>query len=220
MLNELWAKYQKWYVDYIGFSKRNESEGLFYFRDKLFVSILLVTVVLGVISYIPSAIASVVLDELFVLYVDSFAIFIILFILFNKSISLEIKKFLFSANLFLLSCALVLYLGFKGNGSILLFVFNILVTLYSGRRAGLVSVFITMLFYLLVLIGFYFKLFDDLPLFNQFQFEIMLIVFVDNLLFSLLIVFCISFLIHHLHEALLKENELQLELKEQHKSVL
>tara|TARA_R110002049_G_scaffold993_11_gene7277 strand:+ start:62610 stop:63983 length:1374 start_codon:yes stop_codon:yes gene_type:complete len=219
MINKLWANYQQWYIDYIGFSNRSESEGLLYFRDKLFVSILLVTVVLGVFSYVPSVVASIVLDKLFVLYIDSLAIFVMLFILFNKNMGLERKKFLFSANLFLLSFALTLYLGFDGNGSILLFVLNILITLYSGRKAGLISVYITALFYALVLISFYFELFD-LPIFKQVQFEVMCIVFINNILFSLLIVFSISFLIYHLHRALLKENELQLELKEKHENVL
>ncbi|MFB9056777.1 hypothetical protein ACFFU9_08485 [Mariniflexile ostreae] len=138
--------YQQRYIDYIGFSKKKDKEGLSYFRDRLFISILLLTLFLGSVSYIPSALVAVKLNKFFVLYVDSFAMLVVAFIAFNKRIGLQTKKILFSANFFLMSFALVLYLGFEGNGTILLFVLNVLITLYSGRKAGLDSVIITAVF--------------------------------------------------------------------------
>lgn len=52
MLGDIWKSYVQRYVRYSRFSEREEKEGLPYFRDKLFISILLLTFVLGLFSYV------------------------------------------------------------------------------------------------------------------------------------------------------------------------
>ncbi|MDO7171870.1 sensor histidine kinase [Mariniflexile sp. AS56] len=221
MLTSFWKRYQDWYMDYIGFSKRNKQEGLTYFRDKLFVSILLLTSVIGVVSYIPSAVLAIYTGELFVLYIDTFAVLILLFLSFYKGMSLGMRKVIFSTNLFLLSFSLFVYLGFGGNGVTLLFMLNIMITLYSGRDKGLNAVFINALFYALLVICVYFDFVAlTLPCFNAYAIEVLIVILMNNILFNLLIVFAVSFLIELLHSALLKQNKLQLELFEEHRNIL
>ncbi|WCO02223.1 sensor histidine kinase [Psychroserpens ponticola] len=219
MLKRLWSLYHQWYVNYSSFSSENEKEDLTYFRDKLFISILMLTVVLGLVSYFPSAGMAILLDKWFVFYVDTIAVFVLLILFFNKQMSLKTKKIVFSVNFFALSFALIIDLGFNGNGTILLFLLSVLMTLYSGRKAGIISVLVTTIFYVVILTIYNFK-WIDLPFYKISPIEIVLIVCVNNVLFTLLTVFSVSFLIDQLHNALLKESLLQEELIKKHENVI
>ncbi|WP_052466935.1 sensor histidine kinase [Psychroserpens damuponensis] len=219
MLKKLWSSYHKWYIKYSGFSDDEDKDVLSFFRDKLFVSILILTLVLGVFSYFPSTGMALVLGEMPVVYINTAAILVIVFLFLNKRMSLQTKKAIFSINFFVLSFALVITLGLLGNGTLLLFLLNVLMTLYSGRRAGVISVLVTTVFYIIILFIYYFS-WIDLQIFNEAPFEVFLIVFINNVLFGLLTVFSVSFLIDQLHSALLKEGELQAELQEKHNNVI
>ena len=219
MLKKLWLSYRHWYIKYSGFSNKSEKEDLTYFRDKLFISILILTLALSSLSYIPSAIMAIALDKWFVFYIDTIAVLVIAFLFFYKRMSLKTKKIILSVNLFLLSFALIIDLGLNGNGTILLFMLSVLMTLYSGEKAGVISVVVTAAFYIIVLLIDYMK-WIDLHFFTVFDIEILFIVFVNNIVFGLLSVFSVSFLIDRLHNALLKENQLQDELIEKHKNVI
>lgn len=219
MLKRLWLPYHQWYVKYSGFSNPNEKEDLSYFRNKLFVSILILTLALGLFSYVFSAIMAVALDKWFVFFIDSIAVSILLFLFLNNHMRLETKKTVYSITFFLLSFGLILDLGLNGNGTIMLLMLSVLMTLYSGKKAGAISVLVSAVFYLVILIVVYFN-WIDLQYLNKSLFEILLIVFINNVLFGLLAVFSVSFLVGHLHNALLKENQLQEELLEKHKNVI
>jgi signal transduction histidine kinase len=219
MLKKLWLSYRHWYIKYSGFSNKSEKEDLTYFRDKLFISILILTLALSSLSYIPSAIMAIALDKWFVFYIDTIAVLVIAFLFFYKRMSLKTKKIILSVNFFLLSFALIIDLGLNGNGTILLFMLSVLMTLYSGEKAGVISVVVTAAFYIIVLLIDYMK-WIDLHFFTVFDIEILFIVFVNNIVFGLLSVFSVSFLIDRLHNALLKENQLQDELIEKHKNVI
>ncbi|WP_431137314.1 sensor histidine kinase [Psychroserpens mesophilus] len=219
MFKRLWFSYHQWYINYSGFSNRNGKEGLSLFRDKLFVSILILTLALGLVSYFPSVGMAILLDKWFVFYIDTIAVLVLVILFFNKRMSLKTKKMIFSINFFALSFALIIDLGFNGNGTILLFLLSVLMTLYSGRKAGIISVLVTAIFYIVVLIIYYFGWFD-LPFFKISPIEIVLIVCVNNVLFTLLTVFSVSFLIDQLHNALLKESQLQEALVLKHQNVL
>ncbi|MDN3492894.1 sensor histidine kinase [Winogradskyella bathintestinalis] len=219
MLKKLWSSLLQKYSNYCGFSLHPKNEDLLYFRDRLFISILLLTLVLGLLSYLPSATMAIILERWFVFYIDTFAILIIVITTVIKGVSLKLRKFLFSANFFMLSAALLIDLGLHGNGTTLLFVYSIFITLYNGRRAGVVSVVLITVLYSLILLCYHFK-WINLSLFNHTKFEVLLITFINNILFGLLTVFSISFLIDQLHAALLKENKLQKALIEKHKNVI
>lgn len=219
MIRKFWKSYMQWYVNYSGFTKRNRAEGLPYFRDKLFISIQLLTLLLGLFSYIPSAYIAIFRNDWFVLIINSIAMTTLLFTVFNNQISFKAKKRIFSTNLFLLSFALLTHLGFKGNGSVLIYMITIMITLYNGRSAGLRAVLLASLFYAIMFLGFYYELFY-LPIFDQYEFEIFAIIIVNNILFNLIIVFSVSFLIHQLHSALITENKLQQKLVIKHNNAV
>ncbi|SDH06946.1 sensor histidine kinase [Winogradskyella thalassocola] len=219
MLKKLWLSYRQWYIKYSGFSNEKEKEDLSYFRDKLFVSILILTLALSLLSYIPSAGMAVALDKWFVFVIDTVAVLVMMFLVFNKQMRLTTKKTIFSVNLFVLSFALIIDLGLNGSGTILLFMLSVLITLYSGKKAGVNSVIVSAIFYGIVLFIDYAK-WIDIRFFTESPIEVLFVVFINNVLFGMLTVLSVSFLIDRLHNVLLKENELQEELLEKHKNVV
>ena len=153
MVRDFLRKYQRWYISYLDMQNhKNETDRLSYYRDKLFISIITLTVLLGSVAYVPSITAAIVLDKLFILYIDTLAIILLFFAFFYKPLSLKHRKQIFTVNFFVLSLCLVLDLGLGGNGPILLYMVSILVTLYSGTKAGVYTVLLTALFYFLVLV--------------------------------------------------------------------
>jgi len=220
MLKKLWLSYRQWYIKYSGFSNdQKERDDLSYFRDKLFISILILTLALSLISYIPSAGMAVALEKWFVFVIDTVAVLVMVFLILNKHMRLTTKKTIFSINLFVLSFALIIDLGLNGNGTILLFMLSVLITLYSGKKAGVNSVLLSAVFYIIVLFIDLTK-WIDIRFFSESPIEILFVVFINNIVFGLLTVLSVSFLIDRLHNALLKENELQEELLEKHKNVV
>lgn len=219
MIQKWWKSYINWYVSYSNFKELNKKKGLDYFRDKLFISILLLTFLIGILSYMPSGYVAVTRGDWFVLVADTIAVLVLTFIVLNKRIDFETKKTIFSINLYLLSFALLLHLGFKGNGSILIFTTTGLITLYKGRKAGINSVLISVVLYVILIAAFYFKFFH-LPIFNEYDFDVFAVVTVNNVLFNFILVFSISFLIEQLHNALIKENLLQQELVVKHNNAV
>lgn len=216
MLKNLWFSYRKWYINYLGLQNHKlETDRLSYYRDNLFISIFTLTIVLGAISYIPSITAAIILDKWFVFYADTIAFAVLLFAFFYKSFSLSIRKQVFTVTFFLLSFGLVLDLGLGGNGPILLFMLSVLVTLYSSTKSGVNSVLLTALFYSVVLLVKYFNI-VEITFFLEGPFEGLVIVFTNNVIFSLLTVYSVSFLIKQLHKAFVKENQLQEMLKKEH----
>nr|WP_321226595.1 ATP-binding protein [uncultured Psychroserpens sp.] len=219
MLKKLWLSYHQWYIKYSGFSNQSEKDTLSFFRDKLFVSILILTLALGYFSYFPSTGMAIILGKWSVVYINTLAVLVVTFLFFIKQMTLKTKKIVFSVNFFVLSFVLVIDLGLNGNGTLLLFLLSVLMTLYSGRKAGVISVLVTTIFYIIIISVYYFE-WVDLRFFEESSFEVVLIVFINNVLFSLLTVFSVSFLIDQLHNALLKESQLQEELIEKHKNVI
>ncbi|MDO7138437.1 sensor histidine kinase [Algibacter lectus] len=219
MLGDIWKSYVQRYVRYSRFSEREEKEGLPYFRDKLFISILLLTFVLGLLSYVPSTYVAIARGENIIAVLNTCTILVLIFTVFYRGLSFYAKKILFSINFFILSIVMFVVLGFEGNGSVLIFALSILITLFNGKRHGLFSILIIAIFYGVLLLGSCFNLFY-LPIFEQYEFQLLAIITLNNILFNLLLVFSVSFLINQLHTALLKENELQIELYEKHNNVL
>ncbi|SFW56280.1 sensor histidine kinase [Cellulophaga fucicola] len=215
MIQKWWKSYLQWYLDYTNLTQEKEQTSIAYFRSILFISILLLVTLIGVIAYIPTVIVGFINENWIVVFTDTFAIGVVLFVTFFKPLTLSAKKNIFSANLLLLSSVLFINHELSGNGPVLLFMTTSIITLYSGRKAGLYSFFIAMLIYTLILLSYYFNVIELVYTVN-YHFTEFIIIALNNLLFNLVIIFSISFLINQLHRAFIKETKLQQELIVKH----
>lgn len=219
MLSKIWDSYLEWYIQYSRFSERADKEGLSYYRDKLFISIMLLTLVFGIISYIPSSYLAYTRNETSIFVTDTIAIAVIIITILNRSMGLKTKKILFSITFFSLAFVITLKLGFKGNGAILLYTLSIITTLIGGRKHGLRAILLIAVFYFFIILNLHFNL-VEIPIYNSYEIKVLIVITMNNLIFNILLVLSIAFLITQLHTALINENQLQLELEEKHNNVL
>ncbi len=158
MLNKYWKYYIQKYIGYSRFFERNGKDEASYFRDKLFVSILLLTLLFGIPSYILTSVVVLLKDYDLIFAMSTAALIILLFIIFNKTMSFEFRKSVFSINFLTLAFSVVTILGLKGNGDNLILLITVLMTLYSGRTVAFNAVFVSVVFYVLLLVNIYFEL--------------------------------------------------------------
>ena len=217
----MWSKYKNYFLKHLLYLRHPKTAGLPYLRDKLFISILLITFPLGLLVYIPSVIFALLTGELFIIIGDTIAILTVSFILFYKNHSLLTKKILFSVNLYLLAFILLLFLGTRGPGIILFISVSILSTLYISKKAGLISVAVIALTYFFLVLGFSMKS-SELYFFKEFnttnwEFNISgwLVISLNLVAFNTILVLAVSFLVDQLQNSILTEHKLQNRLKKE-----
>ena len=217
----MWSKYENYFLKHLLHLRHPKTAGLPYLRDKLFISILLITFPLGLLVYIPSVIISIVTGELIIVIGDTIAILLVGFILFYKNHSLLTKKILFSVNIYLLAFVLLLFLGTKGPGIILFISGSILATLYISKKAGLVSVAFIAVAYFFLILGFSIKS-VELFFYKEFITTIWeynasswLVISLNLIAFNTILVLAVSFLVDQLQNSVLIEHNLQNQLKKE-----
>ena len=81
-LIKFWDSYIRYYQYHFSSLKSNEEDGLPYLRDKLFISILLISFPILVLVAVPSIIVSIKTHQTIIAIFDSLAFLVIIFIFF------------------------------------------------------------------------------------------------------------------------------------------
>ncbi len=215
----IWLRYLSAYLRYIRLVGISKDPGLPRLRDKLFLSILLLTLPIGFLAYIPSILLSIKTHEYAVGIIDTLVMGMLLVVFFSRKMSLSVKKVIYSVSIYLLGLVLLIYLGTMGPGMLILFSLSILVTLYYNQQAGLITVFINSMLYLTLLLLFHFANLH-LPFFSDYNMETWLVVGFNFLTFNVILVLAVSFLTNHLHRSLMKEVRLQQHLRRERVNLL
>lgn len=208
----LWKRYKFYWLKRFLNRDKNNKDGLPSLKDKLFISILLVSFPVGLLVYIPSIIVSLDSNAIEIAIVDTLAIFILLIIVFNKRQSLKSKKILFSINLYILSVILLVFMGTNGPGLFYLLCISVLITLYHSNKAGLISVAINAVLFLSLL----FSITNEsiiLPGFEYISLESWITIAINLIACNVVIILSVSFLIDHLQKSYIKEQNLKLRLQ-------
>ncbi len=205
---KFWHQYVKYYLDHFTPDDFNQEEGLPLLRDKLFISIILVTFPFCFVASVPSILYSIRSNHPIIGLYDTIAIFLLGFIFFYKDFSLRTKKILFSINFYYLATILIIYVGIKGPGFIILICTSSLITLFHSRKAGIFSVvantiivFSTMSFFLIWS--------PELFAYMGINFSFITVISFNIFIFNLLLVISTSYLIDNLSDSLLEEKKLQ-----------
>jgi signal transduction histidine kinase len=218
-IGKLWNQYYQFYLDHYAPDDFSKEEGLPYLRDKLFISILLLTVPIGFLAYVPGMIVSVTTKQLVIGAFDTIALIVVLLIYFHKNQSINAKKIWFSVNFYMLTTVLIVYLGLKGPGIIILLCISVWITLYHSRKAGLMSVVLNAALFALLLLDIpHGSIF--LPLFEQNKIPTSIAIGLNFVAFNALLVFSVASLVDQLNQSLIKERNLQRLLKSESKDLL
>ncbi|MEI7663547.1 MAG: response regulator [Bacteroidota bacterium] len=190
----------------------SEEHGLPYLRDKLFISVLLITFPICILAYVPSVVVSFITHQPILVFFDTLAMLVLAFVFFGRNLKIRLKKKVFSAIFYILAIVLFYYLGLKGPSVVMLYCTSVLITLFQSKRAGLIAVsfnaaiFLTLLMVSPVRSGTVF-------FFQEFPVGAWLAIGVNLIAFNALIVLSVASLVDHLNESLLEEMKLQELLK-------
>ena len=211
---KFWNRYVLYYLEHFSSIQTKKEDGLPYLRDKLFVSILLVTFPLCSLAYLPSIITSIITEKYVIGAFDSLALLLFLLIFFTKNLSMNVKKSLFAAIFYTLSVVLLIYMGMQGPGLIILLWISVLITLYQSKRAGLISAGLNA-FLIMLMMALFPITSRPLSLFQEYTLLSGITIGLNLIIFNTLAVLSVSFLLDHLNESFLNEKKLRTLLKQE-----
>ena len=209
-----WNRYVLYYLEHFSSIQTKKEDGLPYLRDKLFVSILLVTFPLCSLAYLPSIITSIITEKYVICAFDTLTLLLFLLIFLVKNISMIVKKVLFAVIFYLLSVVLLIYMCMQGPGIIILFWISVLITLFQSKRAGLVSASLNAIIILMIMALFPITSMP-LTLFQEYTLLSGVTIGLNIIIFNTLAVFSVSFLLDHLNESFLNEKKFRTLLKQE-----
>ncbi len=204
---KFWDQYVQFYMDHYSFDVITKEEGLPDLRDKLFISVLLLTFPICLLVYIPSVTVSLETNQFIIGLCDTIAILALIFIFFYKNMSIRNKKLCFTVTFYILSIILSVYLGIKGPSITILICTSVLITLFQSNRAGVISIALNAFIFLLMLAVVPIKSIN-LTFFQEYTPVEWLGVGLNLIAFNALLVFSVASLVDHLNESFLKEKNL------------
>jgi len=208
-IQKYWDQYVNYYMARYPLAEIQREDMLSFLRDKLFITILLLSVPICILTYIPSVIVSIITNQFVIAIFDTGAMLLFLLFFFSKKLPLYLKKIYFSVSFYILSSILLFYLGNKGPGIIILICTSVLITLFQSKKAGLIAIILNSVIYFLFFIA--------LPttslapaVFMDFGFLPGIAVGLNLIAFNTLVVLSASSIVDQLHKSFLKERNLQL----------
>ncbi|MCW3105836.1 MAG: hypothetical protein JWQ09_342, partial [Segetibacter sp.] len=137
---QLWKKYKQLVHTNILSGSDHEVMGLSYWRDRLFVKIMIYLFPVSLTALLPGVIMSIIGGVPLLAVIDTLTALIFLIIAVYPGLSLSLRKSLFIICLYFLSIALLLYLGSLGPGLLYLLTLTILITLVFSVTIALLSI--------------------------------------------------------------------------------
>ncbi len=129
-----------------------EKDGIVYWQDKVLLNLLLAASILGLITYIPSFVLSVMEDLWFIAIVDTLLYIFVLFLFFKKNLSYKFRAASIPLISYILGVILITVLGPSGGGPVWLFFFPIITGVLLGYKTAFKALVINAL--TLTFIGF------------------------------------------------------------------
>ncbi|MBX9853793.1 MAG: HAMP domain-containing histidine kinase [Cytophagaceae bacterium] len=119
--------------------------GVQFWREKIYYSLSLTLVILGLIAYIPSVVVSVRNNLWDVVVIDTLVYIFILLLFFLKKSSYSFRVYGLLLVVFLLGVSLLVFLGPVGAGWVWLFAFPVFASILKGFRSAVFCIVINSL---------------------------------------------------------------------------
>lgn len=207
ILANIWDTY-KLKVKYNVIGDATKADGIEFWRNKLFTSILIYLLPFGMITLVPSAIVVYFLGikALGISYA-LFGIAISIITLYSR-ISINVRKSLFLVLLYSVSFILIFYMGHHGAGLTYLFGVTVFSLLILPTYAGVLTIFINII---ICLIQAYFISYGlaEYPLRESFQVASWLSISASSILLSTVAVIFMPMLFRGLQETIESQNRLK-----------
>jgi signal transduction histidine kinase len=188
------------------------NEGLQFWREKIYRSLSLALVILGLLAYIPSVYLSVHFKIWSVAVLDTIVYFIILCLYFFKGLPYKIRVFGLLTTVYILGVALLIFLGSGGAGLVWLFSFPIFGSILKGVRCSIICISINIITIVALGLLLEYGLFPDGAAFS-YQIENWTIVGINFICLNGLVSMPIAVLLDGLETTIEKEIKGQAQLK-------
>ncbi|MBU1194844.1 MAG: response regulator [Proteobacteria bacterium] len=113
-----------------------QQDGIRYWQEKVLLTLLFATAILGTITYIPSMLLAIKEGLWVVAAIDTIMYFLLLFLFFRRNIPYDIRAAVIPVISFVLGLVLITTLGPFGAGPVWLFFFPIITGVLLGYRAA------------------------------------------------------------------------------------
>ncbi|MFO7658645.1 MAG: ATP-binding protein [Bacteroidales bacterium] len=194
-----------------------KDDGLLYWREKFFLVLVLAFVSAGFFAYIPSMMASFSAKLWIVAIIDTIVYLLAILIFVFRRINLKLRIVILLAIIFLLSMALLIFVGPYGAGFIWLMMVPILTALLLGTKETVIANIISTLSLLLLGIVINENL---IPLhLTNYGLDSWIAVSANYVLASVAVSFPVAMLLQALHNSYKKEKELQKLFKKQNREL-
>ena len=204
----------QFYLDHYPSPDIGKESELPWLRNKLFISVLLITFPICCLAYIPSVIISVLTLQYVIIFFDTLGMAALIFIFFVKNFSIRSKKIIFSSIFYTLAIVLFIYLGVKGPSVVMLMSVSIMITLFQSKRAGLISLVSNAVIFMLLMTVSPGEI-SHLVFFQEFSLASWAVVGFNLVAFNTLSVLSVASLVDQLNGSFMEGKKLEGLLKEE-----
>ncbi|MEQ9373821.1 MAG: ATP-binding protein [Imperialibacter sp.] len=208
----IWSKYKELVASRLSNGSVPDVKGVDYWRDKLFHVIVVYTLPVCMIAYIPAMILCYYLDQPYIAFYDSLAVVLVVLVTFSKKLSLRWRKLLFVGTMYLLSIALLFYMGVYGPGLLYLLSTVIFVSLIYSSKLAYWCIVVNTTVCLLFALAMHLEVMDS-AMVNIYTPEAWLAVASNQVLLSILFAASIQILTSGFSQTLEKESSLKENIK-------
>ncbi|MCP4671201.1 MAG: hypothetical protein GY857_07835, partial [Desulfobacula sp.] len=111
-------------------------DGIVYWQEKVLLNLVLAASILGLITYIPSFILSIIENLWFIALVDTLLYIFVLFLFFKKNLSYKFRAASIPVISYILGIILITVVGPFGGGPVWLFFFPVIAGVLLGYKAA------------------------------------------------------------------------------------
>lgn len=208
----VWKNYRRLVESNLRYDADPELRSVDYWRNRLFSVIVVYTLPVCMIAYVPAMVACYVFDFPGIAFYDTLAIFIIVVLTFSRRLTLKWKKILFVATMYILSISLLYYMGVYGPGLLYLLSSVIFVSLIYSSQLAYICIVVNLTICLLFAVAMHYN-WADSPMIMIYTAEAWLVVASNQVLLSLLFAMAIHMLTSGLRSTLDNERRLKEEIR-------
>jgi len=187
---------------------------LTYWQNRLFAASVIYLIPYSLLSVVPGIYMAYVNDLKGLIFVDFVAMVSVLSIAFFPKINVFTRKLVFNGALYIISVALLLYLGLQGPGLLYLLAITIFVILSLDKKYGYFTLALNCITCIGIGVILHYE-WIDFGIFSQYALDSWIAVSVNLIFLSAVAVILIPILFHGLQSTIIQENNLRAEIESQ-----
>ncbi len=181
----------------------SREDGLAYWREKIFLYLSPLLVILGLIAYIPSVLVSIKYHLTTVVILDSVVYGLVIINCVYRSLKLRYRTYFFLTVVYFLGVFLLLFLGPYGAGFIWLIMTPVIAAIFSGVRTTVATIIVNIL--TLLFLGYLIALNVEGFQLTSYNLSAWIVVSTNYIIVAILIAIPLSFLLNSLDQLFQRE---------------